>query len=687
MFGFGIIIPLLIRFVKGFCYFLEQMFRKRKFYNRKVILMTAISVNGLTLRYGITTILKDITFSLEEDDKLGIVGINGCGKSSLFRLITGEEERDSGEIYIAKGKTVGILRQDGAFTLPDGVDENATPAELMVYSYPELLKTEKELDSMKRKLDAWSGVSDNNFYTALAQSYTDLHAKYIADGGMEFRSRCVSVLRRMGFDDEMLARPVHTLSGGQKTRLAISVQLCRDPDILLLDEPTNHLDIETLGWLENYLASYRKCVLVISHDRYFLDRVTNKTLFIEHTHGKMFSGSYTPASALREDADRVAEKHYWEQQKYIKHQEEYIAQQRAWGREKNIKRAESREKLLDKIERLERPKEAPRPIKLKFSKQHSSGNDVLYVRGLGFEYPGNRLFSGLDFLLKQNERLFIIGKNGCGKSTLVKLLTGQLEPTEGYVEAGYNVEIGCYDQENRTLTDTNTVLSELWNAYPDKTELEIRSTLAAFRFYEEDTEKTVAKLSGGERARLMLSKLIMSKMNLLILDEPTNHLDISSREALEEAIDAFDGTVLCVSHDRYFINKLATRVIEICPGNEFGTDQLDCRIEKKGSAIDEFFEYKRTRKTLSASAESEKAVTAANEQFIADKKNRSRERSEQRRLERMAKEQTELEAELDLVTEELYGDAATDYVRAATLEARKNEIEERLMEIYETLGI
>ena len=236
--------------------------------------MIAISLNGVTLSFGMRTVLENISFSLNEDDKLGIVGVNGCGKSSLFRLILGEEEADCGEIYISKDKTLGILRQDGAFTLPEGLSDDAKPAEVMLYSYPELLETEARLDEMKRRLDAWSGVSDNSFYTELSQKYTDLHAKYIADGGMEFRSRCVSVLRRMGFDDEMLSRPVATLSGGQKTRLAISVQLCRDPDILLLDEPTNHLDIETLGWLENYLASYKKCVLVISHDRYFLDRVT-----------------------------------------------------------------------------------------------------------------------------------------------------------------------------------------------------------------------------------------------------------------------------------------------------------------------------------------------------------------------------------------------------------------------------
>ena len=649
--------------------------------------MIAISLNGVSLSFGVTKILENISFALNEDDKLGIVGVNGCGKSSLFRLILGEEEADSGEIYISKDKTVGVLRQDGAFTLPAGLSEDAKPADVMLYSYPELLAMEARLEEMKKRLDAWSGVSDNGFYTQLSQQYTDLHDKYVADGGMEFRSRCVSVLRRMGFDDEMMTRPVSTLSGGQKTRLAISVQLCRDPDILLLDEPTNHLDIETLGWLENYLASYKKCVLVISHDRYFLDRVTNKTLFIEHTRGKLFSGSYTPAAVLRDDADRVEEKHYWEQQKYIKHQEEYIAQQRAWNREKNIKRAESREKMLEKLERIERPKEAPKPIRLKFSQEHSSGNDVLYVRDAGFAYPGKELFRGLDFLLRQKERLFIIGKNGCGKSTLVKLLTGQLEPTRGYIESGYNVEIGCYDQENRTLTPSNTVLEELWNAYPDRTELEIRSILAAFRFFADDIEKSVGMLSGGERARLMLAKLIMSKMNLLILDEPTNHLDISSREALEDAIESFDGTVLCVSHDRYFINRLATRVIELCPGDEFGCDFLDYSVSKKGHAIDEYFEFKRTRNTVAQGMDGAREQTVAKEQFLADKKNQSRARSEQRRLERMAKEQAELEAELDRVTEELYGDAATDYVRAAELESRKNEIEERLMEIYEELGV
>ncbi len=647
--------------------------------------MTAVSVNHLSLSYGMRAVLDDISFAINDDDRLGIVGVNGCGKTSLFRLLLGEELPDSGEIFISKDKSIGVLTQDDAFRLPEGTDESLTATELMYHAFPEHLEAEVRLEEMKRQLAAWSEVSTNHIYARLMQQYTDLNERYIRDGGLEFRARCASVLRRMGFDDDAASRPVGTLSGGQRTRLAISRQLCRDPDILFLDEPTNHLDIETLTWLENYLAGYKKCLLVISHDRYFIDRVTNKTLFLENTKAKLYAGSYTKAQALREDDKRIATKHYWEQQKYIRHQEEYIEQQRAWGREKNIKRAESREKLLDKIERLELPKEAPRPIHLRFSQQVRSGNEVMTVKNLSFGYGGApNLFNGLDFLVKNGERIFIIGRNGCGKSTLIKLLTAQLESTSGYIEGGYNVEIGCYDQENRTLCDENTVMEELHNAYPQKTELEIRSTLAAFRFFADDIEKSVGILSGGERARLMLAKLMLSHMNLLVLDEPTNHLDISSREALEDAVSAFDGTVIAVSHDRAFINSLATRIIELCPGTGFAGDMVDYRVEQLGHGFDEYQAFKKSR-AAAASGERAENMSIGKEAFLENKRNQSRERSEQRRLERLKKEQADLEAELDRVTDELYGDAATDYVKAAELETRKNELEERLMEIYEEL--
>ncbi len=649
--------------------------------------MTSVSVNNITLDYGMRRVLDGVSFAINDDDRLGIVGVNGCGKTSLFRVILGEERADSGEVFISKDKTIGVLTQDGAFKLPEGTDETLTPLEFMYLGFPEYTDAEARLEEMKKQLSAWSGVSENRVYAELMQKYTDLHDKYIRDGGLEFRSRCASILSRMGFSEDMMKRPVETLSGGQRTRLAISRQLCREPDILFLDEPTNHLDIETLAWLESYLASYKKCLLVISHDRYFLDKVTNKTLFMEHSKAKIYAGNYSTAKVKHEEDRRVAEKHYYEQQAYIKHQEEYIAQQRAWGREKNIIRAESREKQLQKLERLELPKEAPRPIHLRFTQQHKSGTEVMTVRRLGFGYSANKpLFSGLDFLVKQNERVFIIGKNGCGKSTLLKLLTAQLEPTEGYVEGGYNVEIGCYDQENRTLTDSNTVKEELWNAYPQKTELEIRSALAAFRFTGDDIDKSVSMLSGGERARLMLSKLIMSHMNLLILDEPTNHLDISSREALEDAVKAFDGTVIAVSHDRAFINSLATRIIEITPGlSDFG-DMVDYKIESVGRGYDEYNEFKRSRTKASADAKQERP-SEGRDAFKETKSQKSKERTEQRRLQNLAKEKDALETELDEVTTELYGDAATDYKRAAELEARREAIEERLMEIYEEIGV
>lgn len=649
--------------------------------------MTAISVSRLTLKYGMRTVLENVNFSINDGDRLGIVGVNGCGKTSLFRLILGEESADEGEVFIAKDKKIGVLAQDSAFRLPEGTDESITPREFMYLAYPELTRMETELAEMQSRLSAWSSVSENRFYGELMQRYTDLHEKYIADGGLEFRSRCDSVLLRMGFDGGAIDRPLNTLSGGQRTRLAISRQLCREPDILMLDEPTNHLDIETLTWLESYLAAYKKCVIVISHDRYFLDKVTNKTLFIENTRASLYNGSYTAAQALREDDLRVKIKHYWEQQKYIAHQEEYIAQQRAWGREKNIIRAESREKQLAKLDRIELPPEAPRPIHLRFTQSTRSGGEVMSVKGLTFGYSSSPLFSELNFLVKNGERVFIIGRNGCGKSTLVKLMTGKLEPTRGIIEGGYNVQIGCYDQENRTLNDSNTVMSELHNAYPAKTELEIRSTLAAFRFFADDMEKSVGMLSGGERARLMLAKLIMSHMNLLILDEPTNHLDIGSREALEDAVANFDGTVIAVSHDRAFINRLATRIIELCPGGADG-DMIDYRVTNAGGGYDEYCEFKRSRAANAVLASKEDTSRSENRaRYEESKRNQSRERSEQRRLERLSKEKQALEEELDRVTAELYGEAASDYQRAAELDARKDEIELRLLEIYEEIGI
>ena len=487
----------------------------------------------------------------------------------------------------------------------------------------------------------------------------------------------------MGFDEDAVSRPFSSLSGGQRTRLALCRELCREPDILMLDEPTNHLDMETLVWLESFLSSYKKCVMVISHDRYFLDRITNKTLAIEYCQAKLYNGGYTKCAEQRRIDREIAERHYKNQQKEIARQEAYIAQQRAWNREKNIIAAESRQKMLDKMVKLERPKEAPKSVKIKFSSSIASGNDVLTVKNASFSYGSTPLIKDISFLVKRGDRLFIVGPNGCGKSTLIKLIMGKLRPNSGYIETGYNVNIGYYDQENQNLTMSNTVLDELWNTYPTLTELTVRNTLARVRFIGEDVYKTVSDLSGGERARLTLAKLILSEINLLILDEPTNHLDISSREALEEALSEFDGTVITVSHDRYFIGKLATRIIELLPEG-----LCDISISKVGEGYEELCRERERRAARPENIEVEPMAQKPQTQkeiYLKNKQEAADARKAKSRLERLQKEAARLEGELAQIEEEMNGEAAYDYVRLSELDQKKNALEERLLEIYEEI--
>ncbi|MBO7250809.1 MAG: ABC-F family ATP-binding cassette domain-containing protein [Clostridia bacterium] len=653
--------------------------------------MIALSVNKLSLSFGSDELFSGISFALDEGDRLGIIGVNGCGKSTLFKLILGEYEADEGNVFIARDKTVGILKQDGAFLDFDGQNEDMSAIEVMYHARPELLEMEARLKSLEATL-ATRSFEDGRDENSYVSEYTTLNERFIAEGGLEFRGRCASTLSKMGFDKETMSLKFSSLSGGQRTRLALSRELCREPDILLLDEPTNHLDIETLGWLENYLASYKKCLLVISHDRYFLDKVTNKTLCIENKRAALYNGSYSKCIKQREIDREIAERHYKNQQKEIARQEAYIAQQRAWNRERNIIAAESRQKMLDKMEKLERPKEAPRPVRIKFSSGMASGNDVITVESLSFGYTERQLFEGLCFQVKKGDRLFIVGPNGCGKSTLIKLLMGKLTPTRGYIESGYNVSVGYYDQENQNLTPTNTVLDELWNAYPTPTELKIRNTLALFRFFGDDVSKLVSVLSGGERARLTLAKLILSEMNVLILDEPTNHLDIDSREALEGALSEFDGTIITVSHDRYFLSKLATRIIDMTavPGSSFA----DIHVTRAGEAYAELCEDRERRDLVStnlqssatavSSAPTDEALTGK-EAYLKNKQETAERRKRERKLERLEAEARKIEAEIEQIDAEMSGEAATDYVRVAELDSKKTALEERLLEIYEEL--
>ena len=651
--------------------------------------MTVLSVADLSLSFGTRKILDKISFSLAENDKLGIIGVNGCGKSTLFKLIMGEYTPDEGSVFLAGDKTVGILTQDGAFEVDERLGD--TPLAQMIAAFPEMLAAEHRLWEMEQELAQKAHLADTREFEILTNAFTEANARFIADGGLEFRGRCASILSRFGFDERLQNQPLATLSGGQRTRLALARQLAREPDVLLLDEPTNHLDIETLLFLENFLVQYRKCVLIISHDRYFLDRVTNKTLALEYGRAKLYNGGYTASMEQRRIDREIAEKHYKNQQKEIARQEAYIAQQRAWNRERNIVAAESRLKLLAKMERVERPREAPKSIRLSFSQAFSSGNEVLHVKKLAMAFGERKLFEDLSFLLQKKERLFIIGPNGCGKSTLIKLILGKLQPTAGRIEAGYNVEIGYYDQENQNLTPENTVLDELHNAYPEKTDLEIRNTLALFRFVGEDVFRTVSVLSGGERARLTLAKLILSQMNLLVLDEPTNHLDIDSREALESALEAFEGTILTVSHDRYFMDKLATRFIELHPGRAFEGDALDYAVSREGHGYSEYLEFKKKREAAfdarGAGTPVVEEMSDQKAQYLARKQSGAEARRERARMEKLKREAAALEEELAKLEEELFGSAATDYTRAAEIDARKTEAEERLLEIYEIIGV
>ena len=656
--------------------------------------MTILSVKNMTLRFGVTTILEKVDFALDENDRLGIIGVNGCGKSSLFRVITGEYEPEEGSVNIAGGKTVGVLSQDGAFDAAlgtgDASADGATVLDLMLRSRPEMLQMEARLAELERALADPNAAHLN----ALTAEYTALNDRFLREGGLEYRGRCASMLQRLGFDAAAQEQSIDTLSGGQRTRLALAVQLSREPDILMLDEPTNHLDIETTAWLENFLINYKKCVLVISHDRYFLDRVTTKTLAIEHHRATLYSGGYTKSMEQRRLDREIYEKHYRDQQKEIARQEAYIAQQRAWNRERNIIAAESRQKLLDKMVKLEKPQNAPKPVKMKFTRAHESGGEVLSVCGLSMAFGDKMLFSDLNFLIKKKQRVLLIGPNGCGKSTLIKIILDMLEPTAGVVEAGYNVEVGYYDQENQNLTEDNSVLEELWSAYPQLPELRIRNSLAQFRFVGEDVDKTVAVLSGGERARLTLCKLMLSHMNLLVLDEPTNHLDIDSREALESALEQFDGTILTVSHDRYLIDKLATRILMMKPGEAFEGDLLDYEVSatEEGQGYTALLRYREAREaertageTGGAIAQKTVEITDAKADYLRSKQSAAEDRKKRARLQKLRRECETLESELEAVEREMNGEAATDYKRVAELDARKTELEEQLLMDYEEL--
>lgn len=641
--------------------------------------MIVLSATGLSLSFGDTPVLSDVSFAVNEGDRLGIVGVNGAGKTTLLRLITGEAEPSDGSVFLSRDMSVGVLYQNTAEMALRG---EATLLDHMISAFPELLALESEIASYEAELSRLSEAGDEAGALRVGAALEEAHRRYAAGGGLEFRGRARAMLLRMGFAESELTLPVSALSGGQNTRLALSRLLCREPDILMLDEPTNHLDIEALTWLEDFLVSYPKTVLLISHDRYFLDRVTTKTLYIEHTRARLYPGNYTKTRALREEENASTEKRYKQQQKDIARIEANIAFQRRCGQEHNFVTIRAKQKQIDRMEKIELAPPAPKDIRLSFRESElPSGNDVLTAKGLCFSFGEKPLIEDLDFLIRRGERVLFLGANGCGKSTLMKLLVGRLSPRGGKLAHGANVKIGYYDQENDTLDERNTVFSELRETYPHKTDFELRSALALFLFDAEEMDKPVSVLSGGERARLTLAKLVLTEINLLVLDEPTNHLDIGSREALEEAILAFGGTVVAVSHDRYFINRVATRLVELNPTVAGG-----CRDYPLSAGEDGYAYYRRMREARRAAATEEKRaapVSEGKQQYEQAKRENAERRAAERRRAAAEKKIPELERELEELGEELFGSAASDYVRAAEIEARRAEIEEELLSLYE----
>ncbi len=508
-----------------------------------------LSCQNINKSFGTNEVLKNVNFHLEEREKAALIGPNGAGKSTLLKIIMEEMNADSGEVIISRGKSLGYLAQHQELSGDCTIYEEL----LEVKQY--LLDMEEKIRTMEQDMKT---VTGRELDTLLAD-YSRLTHQFELENGYSCRSEITGVLKGLGFTEEEFSKKVDTLSGGQKTRVALGRLLLSSPDIILLDEPTNHLDMESIAWLENYLTNYKGAVFIVSHDRYFLDKVVSKVVEIDHGNVRMFQGNYS-AYAQKKAQIRDAEYKAWlNQQQEIKHQEEVIAKLKSFNREKSIRRAESREKMLDKMEVLEDNFE----MKLTLTPRIISGNDVLTVTDLAKSFPGQPLFSHVDFSIQRGERVAIIGANGTGKTTILKILNGLLPPDDGSIELGSKVLIGYYDQEHHVLNMNKTIFEEISDEYPYLTNTEIRNVLAAFLFTGDDVFKPIHTLSGGERGRVSLAKLMLSEANFLILDEPTNHLDIVSKEILEQALNAYTGTVLYVSHDRYFINQTATRILDL----------------------------------------------------------------------------------------------------------------------------
>ena len=636
-----------------------------------------LSCSNITKSFGDKHILKQVSFHLEDHEKAAIVGINGAGKTTLLKIMIGELAADEGVVALSKGTTIGYLAQH------QDLDSENTIYEALLEVKRPVIEMEERIRSLELKMHSASGDA----LEAMLAEYSRLnHAFELADG-YAYKSEVTGVLKGLGFSEDEFTKPINTLSGGQKTRVSLGKLLLTKPDVLLLDEPTNHLDMESIAWLETYLKSYAGSVIIVAHDRYFLDRVVTKIVELDNGIGTMFSGNYSAYSdkkAMLRDAKIRA---YLNQQQEIRHQEAVIAKLKSFNREKSIRRAESREKMLDKIERVEKPVDIDDSMDIRLEPDVISGNDVLTVRELSKSFDAQPLFSHVDFDIRRGERVAIIGNNGTGKTTLLKIINGLLEADSGEIRLGSKVHIGYYDQEHQVLHMDKTLFEEIQDTYPDMNNTQIRNTLASFLFTGDDVFKLIRDLSGGERGRVSLAKLMLSDANFLLLDEPTNHLDITSKEILESALCRYTGTVLYVSHDRYFINRTATRILDLTSQSLINyIGNYDYYLEKKDDVEAAFAARNAAGQAPAGTPDRDLASSSASDiklDWKARKEEQARIRKRQNELKKTEDSIHALEtrdSEIDglLSQEEVY----TDVDRLMELNREKEEIARQLEELY-----
>lgn len=630
--------------------------------------MIVLSCKDINKAYGIDTILEKVTFNINEGEKVGLIGANGAGKSTLFKILTSQLEQDKGELFIDKSKRVGYLSQNLSLDTSNNIIEE------LLDVFHELRSMELKLSELEVKMAEPYDENNEDYHNKIIKDYTTYSELYTNRGGYTYKGEINRVLSGLGFTDKDNDKQISILSGGQKTRVALCKLLLTKPEVLLLDEPTNHLDLDAVEWLEDYLKSYKGTIIIISHDRFFLDAVTDKTLELVSGRVDSYNGNYSTFIELRNKNYEVQVKAYALQQSELKRQEDIIERYRSFNREKSIKAAESRQKSLDKVERLAVPDKIQKASKIRFETQIVSGNDVLHVESLSKSYGEKLLFENLFIDIKREEKVALVGENGRGKTTLFRILMEKVEPDLGFKYLGKNVNIGYYDQEQSNLNEEKNVIDEVWDDFPEMTTTEVRSALAAFLFIGDDVFKKISSLSGGEKCRINLLKLMLSKANFLLLDEPTNHLDIISREALEDALLSYDGTVLVISHDRYFLNKVISKIYEL-------------KIDGLKEYLGNYSYYIEKKKNPFRFQQEEEQEGKSKTQIQAEKK-KKRELEKQNKdsslkIKNIEKEIADLEVEITNFNEELcLEEVYSNPDKSLALNKKLAEANEKLEELY-----